>query len=249
MSETKEPRKVRAARAGATPRGERSKPKRITINSGHDARVFSATYASPLKIYVNDDLVYDSCAASSEPATQRSDLAPPSGTELTWQECIDEEGAASSEQVGQPPKGMFSSAEHEASSEPQEWTPELLDSWGIDGTEARKLLCERHNAEIAAEQRRADDSIRENVRLMNELASAKEDKRVVMHAYAVSQDNDRLNQELAAERKIRDQLVEALVEANRYVASRIGEGTTEESNAAFELRQRIDALAQVKENP
>jgi hypothetical protein len=41
-------------------------------------------------------------------------------------------------------------------------------------------------------------------------------------------------------------LVEALIEANRYVARRIGRGTPEESNAALELRQRIDALVKVK---
>jgi hypothetical protein len=40
-------------------------------------------------------------------------------------------------------------------SDSQEWTPELLDSWGIDGTETRKLLCQRHNAALAAEWERA----------------------------------------------------------------------------------------------
>ncbi len=32
----------------------------VTIEAGSDARLFSATYALPLKIYVKDLLVYDS---------------------------------------------------------------------------------------------------------------------------------------------------------------------------------------------
>ncbi len=41
------------------PTGERLQ--HITIEAGHDApRLFSATYALPLKIYVKDLLVYDS---------------------------------------------------------------------------------------------------------------------------------------------------------------------------------------------
>ncbi len=40
------------------PTGERLQ--HVTIEAGNDPRLFSATYAMPLKIYVKDLLVYDS---------------------------------------------------------------------------------------------------------------------------------------------------------------------------------------------
>ena len=36
------------------------KTKHVTIESGHDPRLFSDTYATPLRIHIGDDLVYDS---------------------------------------------------------------------------------------------------------------------------------------------------------------------------------------------
>jgi hypothetical protein len=39
---------------------DKDRIKHVTIESGHDPRLFSNTYAAPLKIYVGDILVYDS---------------------------------------------------------------------------------------------------------------------------------------------------------------------------------------------
>lgn len=53
-----------------------------------------------------------------------------------------------------------------------------------------------HNAELAAERERANKN--------------EEDKAVVMHSYSVLQENERLKQQLAAEREKAEALAEAL---------------------------------------
>jgi len=45
----------------------KQRTKHITIESGHDPRLFSDTYATPLRIHIGDDLVYDS---ESRPAQE-----------------------------------------------------------------------------------------------------------------------------------------------------------------------------------
>jgi hypothetical protein len=64
---------------------------------------------------------------------------------------------------------------HETHEKNEMWTPEyvrkLLNSSSGDGG---KIIADAHNAALAAESQRADDSIRENVRLMNELAAERE---------------------------------------------------------------------------
>lgn len=43
---------------------DRDRIKHVTAESGHDPRLFSWTFAAPLKLYVGDTLVYDSEANS-----------------------------------------------------------------------------------------------------------------------------------------------------------------------------------------
>jgi hypothetical protein len=58
---------LRKARAGEG-RWDVSASRRVSIEAGSDARIFSHSYDGPLKIYVNDDLVYESEAVRNAPA-------------------------------------------------------------------------------------------------------------------------------------------------------------------------------------
>jgi len=67
------------------------KTKHVTIESGHDPRLFSDTYATPLRIHIGDDLVYDS---ESRPEPKIYDMpytglqhAPTAEEEVQFAQC------------------------------------------------------------------------------------------------------------------------------------------------------------------
>ena len=80
-------------------------------------------------------------------------------------------------------------------SEQQKWTRgwlrEVRERYPHFPDEFYVAIADAHNSVLAAERDRADKNA--------------EDKKVMMHVYVVSQDNDRLKQELAAERQLREQ--------------------------------------------
>jgi len=59
----------KVAEAESRPAQDKQRTKHVTIESGHDPRLFSDTYATPLRIHIGDDLVYDS---ESRPSQEES---------------------------------------------------------------------------------------------------------------------------------------------------------------------------------
>jgi len=58
---------VKLMHAESRPAQDKQRTKHVTIESGHDPRLYSDTYATPLRIHIGDELVYDS---ESRPAQE-----------------------------------------------------------------------------------------------------------------------------------------------------------------------------------
>jgi hypothetical protein len=123
--------------------------------------------------------------------------------------------------------------------QPQEWMTEGKAIWkheeaiGVaESQKEAKIIADAHNAALAAEERRANDSIEENVRLMNKLAAEQElvkdcgdqidtlQEELATERQSknlITQDALNLKEELAAERE----KVKLLMKAVEYYANGI----------------------------